>query len=81
MIEDADRPADDVEPPLDARAVVAAYDFSGFRTLIDVGGGNGALMATILAATPRVCGASSGEVGKALDSGAPARHSSLPFDR
>jgi O-methyltransferase domain/Dimerisation domain len=64
-----------------ARAVVAAYDFSGFRTLIDVGGGNGALMATILAATPRVCGASGGEVGKALDSGAPARHSSLPFDR
>jgi hypothetical protein len=39
-----------------ARAVVAAYDFSGFRALVDVGGGNGTLMATILAATPGLDG-------------------------
>jgi O-methyltransferase/methyltransferase family protein len=30
-------------------AVLAAYDFSGFRTIIDVGGGHGRLLSTILA--------------------------------
>jgi hypothetical protein len=29
-------------------AVAAAYDFSGFRRVVDVGGGNGALLAGIL---------------------------------
>jgi hypothetical protein len=39
-----------------ARAVVAAYDFSPFRTVIDVGGGNGTLIAAILAGTPTLRG-------------------------
>ena len=34
-------------------AIAAAYKFSGFRTLVDVGGGNGSLLATILKANPR----------------------------
>ena len=29
-------------------AVAAAYDFSGFRTVVDIGGGTGSLLATIL---------------------------------
>jgi hypothetical protein len=33
-------------------AVVASYDFSGARTVVDVGGGHGALLAGILAANP-----------------------------
>jgi hypothetical protein len=33
-------------------AVLDAYDFSGFRTVVDVGGGNGALLALILAGNP-----------------------------
>jgi C-methyltransferase len=33
-------------------SVVAGYDFSAFPTIIDVGGGHGPLLATILAATP-----------------------------
>jgi hypothetical protein len=32
--------------------VVAAYDFSPYRTIIDVGGGHGRLLAAIIAATP-----------------------------
>jgi O-methyltransferase/methyltransferase family protein len=36
----------------EARDVVAAYDFSGFRRLVDVGGGRGVLLATILRAHP-----------------------------
>ncbi len=39
-----------------AREAVAACDFSRFRTLIDVGGGNGTLIAAILAATPALRG-------------------------
>jgi hypothetical protein len=35
-----------------ARAVAAAYDFSRFRTIVDIGGGNGTLMAAILAGAP-----------------------------
>ena len=35
-----------------APAILAAYDFSGFRSVVDVGGGNGALVAAILAANP-----------------------------
>ena len=37
----------------DAAAVVAAYDFSPFTTVVDVGGGHGALTAAILQACPR----------------------------
>jgi hypothetical protein len=36
----------------EARDVVAAYDFSGVRRLVDVGGGRGILLAEILRAVP-----------------------------
>jgi spermidine synthase len=36
--------------------VLAAYDFSEFRTIVDVGGGNGALLAAILSAQPNAAG-------------------------
>jgi hypothetical protein len=36
-----------------ARAVAAAYDFSGCGTIVDVGGGTGAFLAEILKANPR----------------------------
>ena len=39
-----------------ATAVVAAYDFSPFRRIVDVGGGNGALLAGILKANPSLAG-------------------------
>ena len=39
-----------------AIAVAAAYDFSPFRRVVDVGGGNGALLAGILAANPTLTG-------------------------
>lgn len=39
-----------------AAAVLAAWDFSGLRTLVDVGGGNGNLLAAVLAAHPGVQG-------------------------
>jgi hypothetical protein len=39
-----------------AAAVVKAYDFSGCRTIVDVGGGTGALLAAILRATPQARG-------------------------
>jgi hypothetical protein len=39
-----------------ARAVVEAYDFSGVGTLVDVGGGYGALLAAVLAAHPPMRG-------------------------
>ena len=39
-----------------ATAVVAAYDFSPFRRIVDVGGGNGALLAGILKANPALAG-------------------------
>lgn len=38
------------------RAIVDVYNFSGIRHLTDVGGGHGALMAAILAATPGLTG-------------------------
>lgn len=34
--------------------IAQAYDFSGFRTLVDVGGGHGNLLATILTAYPQI---------------------------
>ncbi len=40
------------EPP----AVAAAYDFSGIRRLVDVGGGTGNLLTTILLANPELKG-------------------------
>ena len=39
-----------------SRAVAAAYDFSGIGTLMDVGGGHGYLIATILKANPSLNG-------------------------
>jgi hypothetical protein len=37
-------------------AIVAAYDFGPFETLVDVGGGRGALLRAILDANPRLTG-------------------------
>lgn len=37
-------------------AIAAAYRFSSFRTLVDVGGGYGSLLATILKANPKLKG-------------------------
>jgi hypothetical protein len=37
-------------------AIAFAYKFSGIRTLVDVGGGNGSLLATILKANPKLKG-------------------------
>ena len=42
--------------PLTAAAVAAAYDFSAFGTIADVGGGNGALLSGILTANPQLRG-------------------------
>ncbi|HXJ32676.1 MAG TPA: methyltransferase [Candidatus Eisenbacteria bacterium] len=39
-----------------AMAVRDAYDFSGVRTLVDVGGGHGLLLATVLAGNPSLHG-------------------------
>jgi hypothetical protein len=39
-----------------SRALVSAYDFSRFRVLLDVGGGNGTLIAAILSASPGLRG-------------------------
>lgn len=40
----------------DSAAVVNAYDFTGINKLVDVGGGHGALLATILANNPQMNG-------------------------
>jgi hypothetical protein len=40
----------------EASAVVAAYDFSRFATLVDVGGGPGLLLAAVLGANPGLAG-------------------------
>ena len=37
-------------------ALLATYDFGRFRTIVDVGGGNGALLASVLAAHPVIQG-------------------------
>jgi SAM-dependent methyltransferase len=42
--------------PQNAAAIAAAYDFSQFGTVMDVGGGNGALLVGILGANPRLRG-------------------------
>jgi O-methyltransferase domain/Dimerisation domain len=36
--------------------IVPAYDFSGFATIVDVGGGNGALLTAVLEAAPQARG-------------------------
>lgn len=41
---------------LESKAVVAAYDFSGIKTLVDVAGGHGLLLATILKANKKMRG-------------------------
>jgi hypothetical protein len=43
---------------IDAPAVVAAYDFSLFRQIVDVGGGHGGLLNGILLANPKLRGGS-----------------------
>ena len=42
--------------PMTSAAVAAAYDFSAFGTVVDVGGGNGALLIGILKANPNLRG-------------------------
>ena len=42
--------------PLTAAAIAASYDFSPFRKLVDIGGGNGALLIGILKANPNLHG-------------------------
>jgi hypothetical protein len=42
--------------PIKAGAAVAAYDFSPFATVVDLGGGHGTLLATILTAHPTARG-------------------------
>jgi O-methyltransferase domain len=41
---------------IEAQAVADAYDFSAIDTLVDVGGGHGLLLATILTNYPRLSG-------------------------
>src|SRR5205085_1040184 len=41
---------------IDAAAVVQAYDFSSLRTLVDVGGGHGLMLATVLKVNPHMRG-------------------------
>ncbi len=41
---------------MEVPAIAAAYDFSAFRKIVDVGGGHGSLMAAILAKTPGLRG-------------------------
>jgi hypothetical protein len=40
----------------EAPALIGAYDFTQFSTIVDVGGGDGALLASILGATPTLQG-------------------------
>jgi hypothetical protein len=42
--------------PMTAAAIAASYDFSPFRTLIDIGGGNGSLLIGILKGSPNLHG-------------------------
>lgn len=37
-------------------AMLDAFDFSGFKTLVDIGGGNGSLLAAVLQRTPKLRG-------------------------
>jgi len=40
----------------DTSAILQAYDFSPFKTVVDVGGGNGALLSGILERNPHLSG-------------------------
>jgi hypothetical protein len=42
--------------PVTAAAIAAAYDFSSFGKLVDIGGGNGSLLVGILKANPKLHG-------------------------
>ncbi|HSF34186.1 MAG TPA: methyltransferase [Candidatus Tectomicrobia bacterium] len=48
--------AKEAESRLTAHALLAAYDFGQFRTVADLGGGNGAFLAALLAHYPGVRG-------------------------
>lgn len=48
--------ANAVKAAVSHSVIIDAYDFSGLGTLVDVGGGNGSLMAEILAANPNMKG-------------------------
>lgn len=39
-----------------ARAITEAYDLTSFRTVLDIGGGQGILLKSILTANPHLCG-------------------------
>jgi hypothetical protein len=41
---------------MDGPAVAAAYDFSGLHSIVDIAGGHGLLLATILQKAPQLCG-------------------------
>src|SRR3954454_4426183 len=41
---------------METPSVVAAYDFSGFGTIVDVGGGHGLLLSAILRESPNTRG-------------------------
>lgn len=51
--------------------IVDAYDFSSFGTIVDVGGGHGALLAKVLAANPRVRGVLFDQPGVIAGAGQP----------
>jgi len=42
--------------PLEFRAIFAAYNFSEYKTIVDIGGGNGRLLSLILKACPKAKG-------------------------
>ena len=48
--------AQQAQTRLELRAVLRAFDWSGFRTIVDVGGGNGAFLAGVLAKLAEACG-------------------------
>ncbi|WP_043343556.1 methyltransferase [Belnapia moabensis] len=60
-----------------AQATVAAYDFSCFGCIVDVGSGHGALLATILAAHPSVRGILFDQPGVVLGPGAVLREAGV----
>jgi orsellinic acid C2-O-methyltransferase len=63
-----------------APGVVAGYDFSPFETVVDVGGGNGTLLARILEAAPATRGVLF-DLPKVLDDAAPVLEAAGVADR
>jgi O-methyltransferase len=61
-------------------AVVAAYDFGQFERVVDVGGGNGALLAAVLAAHPELRGTLYDQAGAIAGAG-PALEAAGVSDR